>query len=59
MITYPPLPNPPDPGPYYAFVNRVLPEVQQLLLPAVQEQLNGIRAELGKKVGAVLDRSRD
>jgi hypothetical protein len=37
----------------------VLPEVQQLLLPAVQEQLNGIRAELGKKVGAVLDRARD
>jgi hypothetical protein len=59
VITYPPQPNPPDPGPYYAFVNRVLPEVQQLLLPAVQDQLNGIRAELGKRVGAVLDRARD
>jgi hypothetical protein len=58
-ITFPPQPNPPDPAPYYALLNRVLPEVQGLLLPAVQDQLDGLRSELGRKVASLLDRARD
>jgi hypothetical protein len=57
--TYPPQPNPPDPAPYYAVLNSVLPELQKLLLPAIEQGLTGLRADLARKIAPILDRARD
>ena len=58
-VTYPPLPNPPDPAAYYALLNRVLPEVQRLLLPAIEQQLTGLRVDLAPKIAPILKRHMD
>jgi hypothetical protein len=57
LPTYPPQPNPPDPAPYNELVNRLAPELQALLLPAINERLGSLQAELGPKVSALLSRS--
>jgi hypothetical protein len=57
-INFPPQPNPPDPAPYYAMVNRVLPEIQPLLISSIEKELTGLRAELDKKIAPILDRAR-
>jgi hypothetical protein len=58
-VTFPPQPNPPDPAPYYELINRVLPEIQQLVLPAIEEELGGLRAKLGARIASVLGRDGD
>jgi hypothetical protein len=55
--SFPPQPNPPDPAPYYALVNSVLPEIQSLVLPAIAKNASSLRADLGKEVKAILDRA--
>jgi hypothetical protein len=59
LPTYPPQPNPPDPGPYYELVNRVLPELQKLVLPAIDNQLGALRSELEPRIATLLNRSAD
>jgi hypothetical protein len=59
QITYPPLPNPPDPAPYYALVNRALPELQSLVIPIIDRDLSNLRAELANKVAAILTHRED
>jgi hypothetical protein len=56
-ITYPPQPNPPDPAPYYALLNRVLPEIQPLLLGTLDVELNTLREKLGAVIGPVIERA--
>jgi hypothetical protein len=58
-ITFPPMPNPPDPAPYYTLLNSVLPEIQNLLLPAVQDTLNGLRTDLARQIAPILERNTD
>jgi hypothetical protein len=58
-VNYPPLPNPPDPAPYYALVNSVLPKLQNLILPAIEESLTGLRADLARKIAPILERAVD
>jgi hypothetical protein len=58
-ITFPPQPNPPDPAPYYALLNRVLPEVQHLVQPAIEGQMKELRTYLGRKIAPLLDRPAD
>jgi hypothetical protein len=56
--SFPPQPNPPDPAPYYALVNRVLPELQQLLTPSIESGLQHLRSSLGKEAASVVKRAR-
>lgn len=56
--SYPPLPSPPDPAPsYYAQLNRALPELQNLLLPAIRQDLTGLRADLASKISLIIKRA--
>jgi hypothetical protein len=55
--TFPPQPNPPDPAPYYALLNRVLPEIQPLLVETIDIELNNLRERLGKVIAPVLERA--
>ena len=57
QVQYPPQPNPPDPAPYYALLNRVLPEIQPLLVSAIETEIDGLRAELGRKIAPILERA--
>jgi hypothetical protein len=57
QVTYPPLPNPPDPAPYYALVNSVLPELQNLVLPVIEQDLTRLRADLARKIAPILKRA--
>jgi hypothetical protein len=55
---YPPLPSPPDPAPdYYALVNRALPELQNLILPAIEQDLAALRTDLASRVSLILKRA--
>jgi hypothetical protein len=58
-VSYPPLPNPPDPAPYYSVVNSALPELQTLALPAIEQGLTDLRADLGRKIAPMLNRTVD
>ncbi len=59
QISYPPLPNPPDAAPYFSLVNSVLPEVQDLVLPLIEQGLNGLRADLADKIAPILGRAAE
>jgi hypothetical protein len=56
-VTFPPQPNPPDPAPYYPLLISVLPELQKALLPSIDNEMNELRARLGKKASTILDRA--
>jgi hypothetical protein len=50
----PPIPNPPDPA-YYTALNSVTPELQALILPALQRSLVALRRELTPQIEASLN----
>jgi hypothetical protein len=53
-----PWPTTQDPAPsYYAQLNRALPELQNLLLPAIQQDLTTLRADLASKISLILKRA--
>jgi hypothetical protein len=57
-IKFPPQPNPPDPAPYYyELVNRMLPEIQPMLLSSIGETMASLRADIGRKISPVLERA--
>jgi hypothetical protein len=56
-VTFPPQPNPPDPAPYYALINRVLPEIQRLVVPSIEKDVDTLRAQLGSKIAPIFERA--
>jgi hypothetical protein len=57
-VGYPPPPNPPDPAPsYYTQLNHALPELQNLLLPAIEQNLTTLGADLASKISLVIKRA--
>lgn len=56
QVSWPPQPNPPDPAPYYELVNSALPELQDLIRPAIKRDLADLRDELARKIAPVLER---
>ena len=46
-------PNPPDPA-YFAAVNRITPELQKLLLPAIDRAFVDVRRELTPQIEAIV-----
>ncbi len=57
-VTFPPQPNPPDPAPsYYGLVNRILPEIQPLLVSSIGNGLGSLRKDLGRKLGPIFERA--
>jgi hypothetical protein len=56
-VTYPPVPNPPDPAPYYAMVTSALPELQDLVLPLIEEALVGLRTDAAREIVPILKRA--
>jgi hypothetical protein len=56
-VTFPPQPNPPDPAPgYYELVNRILPEIQPLLVSSIGDGLTSLRADLEPKLAPIFER---
>lgn len=56
LPTFPPQPNPPDPGPYYGFVNAVLPQIQQLLLPSLDNEVASLKSTLTRQLSPIVEK---